>query len=115
LRCARCASVDIHSVVVGIELDVVDGQVIDPREQDREVPAVEDREVAQRDVAAELQRDGFVGKGAGLPSHKRLAGDQPAAHDGHILEPIAPDETVCQWLWPKSWKSPAAWFGSAAS
>ena len=54
------AAVDVHAVAVGIDLQVVDGEVVDAGGEDAEVAAFEDREVAKDDVAAVFQRDGLV-------------------------------------------------------
>ena len=54
------AAVDVHAVAVGVDGEVVDGEVVDAGEEQAEVAALENREVAEEDVAAVLERDGFV-------------------------------------------------------
>ena len=54
------ASIDIDAVAVRVDLEVVNGEVIDACGQDAEVPAVQDGKVAQRHVAAVLQGDSLV-------------------------------------------------------
>ena len=41
------AAVDVHAIAVGVDLEVVDGEVVDAREQKAEVAAFEDGEVAE--------------------------------------------------------------------
>ncbi len=55
------AAVDVHAVAVGVDFEVVDGEVVDAGEEEAEVAAFEDGEVAEDDVAAVFERDGFVG------------------------------------------------------
>src|SRR5439155_18396407 len=54
------AGVDVHAVAVGVHLDVVDGEIVDAGGEDAEVPALADGDVVDLNVAAELERDGFV-------------------------------------------------------
>ena len=54
------AAVDVHAVAIGVDVEVVDGEVVDAGEQQAEVAALEDGEVAQQDVAAVLEGDGLV-------------------------------------------------------
>ena len=77
--------------------EIVDGQVVHAGGQDAEVPAVEDGEIAQRHVAAKLERDGFVAASAALPARQRLAADQrrpPTIDD--VLQAFAPDQAVVE-------------------
>ena len=87
------AGIDIHAVAVGVDHDVVDGQVIHPGGEDAEMAAVEDGEIAQRHVVAELERDGFIAAAAAL-AHERFAADEAAADDGDVVEVLAPDQAV---------------------
>ena len=41
------AAVDVHAVAVGVDLEVVDGEVVDAGEQQAEVAALEDGEIAE--------------------------------------------------------------------
>src|SRR6185437_14954747 len=54
------AAVDVHAVTIGVDLEVVDGEVVDAGEEQAEVATLEDGEVAEDDVAAVLHGDGFV-------------------------------------------------------
>ena len=54
------AAVDVHAVAVGIDREVVDGKIVDAGKQEAEVAAFEDGKIAQDDVAAVLEGDGFV-------------------------------------------------------
>jgi len=55
------AAVDVDAVAVGVDFEVVDGEVVDAGEEEAEVAAFEDGEVAEDDVAAVFERDGLVG------------------------------------------------------
>ena len=54
--------------------------------------AIEDGEIAQRDIAGEFEGDGLVG--AAISAGQSLAADQSAANDGNIFKTLAPDEAV---------------------
>ena len=54
------AAVDIHAVAVGVDVEIVDGEVVDAGREDAEPSSLKHREVAQEDVVAVLQRDRFV-------------------------------------------------------
>ena len=54
------AAIDVDAVAVGVDFEVVDGDVVDAGEQQGEVAAFEDGEVAEEDVAAVFEGDGFV-------------------------------------------------------
>ena len=65
----------------------------------REVPAVQNRDVAQSYVVAILQADGFVAHAGGqfdvvISAAQALAPDQSLALDGNILQVFAPDQAV---------------------
>ena len=85
------AAVDVHAVAVGVDLEVVDGEVVDAGEQQAEVAAFEDGEVAQQDVAAVLERDGFVAD-AGLLGDVDGASSPLAAAVRAEAEAFAPDQ-----------------------
>ena len=98
------AAVDVHAVAVGVDLEVVDRDVINAGEQQAEVAALEDGEVAEDDVVAVLQGNGLVAD-AGLLGLERddfddpvatvgkaLAMDETGASDGEIVEVLAPEE-----------------------
>jgi hypothetical protein len=54
------AAVDVHAVAVGVDFEIVDCEVVNAGDQYREVPALENGEVAQNDVVAVLEADGLV-------------------------------------------------------
>ena len=54
------AGVDVNAVAVCVDFYIVDCKIINPSCQDRKVAAVEDRNVADDDVSAEFEADGFV-------------------------------------------------------
>ncbi len=54
------AAVDVETVAVGVDEEVVDGHVVDAGGEQGEVAAFEDGEVAEEDVVAVLERDGLV-------------------------------------------------------
>ena len=95
------AAVDIHAVAVGIDLEVVDREIVDAGREDREVPAVQDRDVTQRDVAAVLERDRLVGDAGLLGDRSRPVAftqaptpDQAGTENRDVVEILAPDQAV---------------------
>jgi hypothetical protein len=54
------AGIDIDAVPIRVDLDVVDGEIVDAGGQDREVAAVQNSDVANDNVAAKLQSDRLV-------------------------------------------------------
>ena len=54
------AAVDVDAVAVCVDGEVVDGEIVDSGEEEAEVTAFEDGEVAEDDIAAVLECDGFV-------------------------------------------------------
>jgi len=107
-------AIDVHAVAVGVDLEIVDGEIVDAREQQAKVAALENREVAEDDVAAALEGDGLVAGAGLLGAIDRIAAASRAA--GPEAEPLAPDKPgpametslmfspqiseLCQWLWP---------------
>ena len=74
------AAVDIDAVAIGVDLEVVDGQIIHAGGQDAEVSAVENREIAQRHVAREsLSAMALSPTPRALAGTSALAGDQAGA------------------------------------
>src|SRR5580658_921975 len=63
------AAVDVHAVPVGIDFEVVDGQVIDSGKQKAEVASPENREVPEDHIVAVLESNGLV-------AHARLFGSE---------------------------------------
>ena len=102
------AAVDVHAIAVGVDLEVVDGEVVDAGEQHPEVAALEDGEVAQYDVAAVPEADGLVA-GAGLfgdvsgistacgavrAEAQPLAPEKAWPGDGEVADAVAPKQRV---------------------
>ena len=54
------AAINVHAVAVGVELDIVDGEVVHAGGEDGKVAAVQDGDVAEDDVVAVLQADRLV-------------------------------------------------------
>ena len=87
------AGIDIDAVAVGVDHDVVDGQIVHAGGKDSEMAAIGDGEIAQRHVAAELQRDGLVAARSAA-AIQRLAGYASTADDRDILQTLAPNQAV---------------------
>ena len=97
------AAVDVDAVAVGVDLEVVDGEVVDAGGEDAEPSALEDGEVAKDDVAAVLERDGLVADaGSGgvgqrllvVAAAETFAPDEAGAEDAEVVDVLAPDEAV---------------------
>jgi len=93
------AAVHINAVAVGVNLQVVESEIVHAGGQNGEVAAMQDGEIAQGDVVAIFQADGFIADAGG---ERRVAGaaaetfapDQSVAQDGKIVDVFAPDEAV---------------------
>ncbi len=57
------------------------------------MPAVGDRDIAQRHIVTKLKGDDFVAACAAAAS-ERLSGNPPAADDGDVFEALAPNQGV---------------------
>ena len=90
------AGVQVDAVAIGVDRQVVDREIIHAGGQDPEVSAGQNRKIAQRHVAAEFQRDGFVAAAAAFAARQCLAGDQAGADDRDILQSLAPDQAVVE-------------------
>jgi hypothetical protein len=90
------ARIEIDPVAVGIDLDVVDGQVVDAGGQDAEMAAVRDGEIPQRHVMAKLQGDGFIAACSALPARESLSRDPSGTVDGHVFQAFTPDQAVVE-------------------
>ncbi len=60
--CGVAAAVDVDAVTVGIHGDIVDGHIITAGDEDREVSAMEDGDVADEDVFAKLESNSLIGR-----------------------------------------------------
>ena len=86
------AAVNVEAVAVGVYFNVADGQVVHPSGQQRKVSALNHAQVAEHNVAALLQGDGFVAY-ARAPvafSGQPFAYDVARPADGDVVEPYAP-------------------------
>ena len=102
------AAVDVDAVAVGVDLEIVDGEVVYTGEEEAEVSPFEDGKVAEDDVAAVLEGDGFVadtgllGGVAGVVAARGAVGseteafavDEAGAGNGEIVDVFAPEEGV---------------------
>ena len=95
------AAIDVHAVAVGIDREIVDGEVVDAGGQNAEVAAVENTKIAQQDIAAIFQCDGLVpcagmlGSRLDIPTAAQpLAPNQASANDGYILQALTPNQAV---------------------
>ena len=100
------AAVDVEAVAIGVEEEVVDGEVVDAGGEEAEVAAFKDGEVAEQDVAAVFEGDGLVAD-AGLgrigfagvfdpvpAAGEAFAPDEAGAGDGDVVEAFAPEQGV---------------------
>jgi len=94
------AAVDVETVAVGVDLDVADGQVVDAGGEENEPAALKHREVFQVHISGKVPAQWNL-----LPSpawfRRRAEGRVPRScrfRDGNVLEVLAPDQAVCQWL-----------------
>src|SRR5262249_25535537 len=90
------ATIDVKPITVGVDLDVADSHIVHAGRQQDEPPTLENGEVFQIHVAAQLERNGLVA----LPLRRTSVTQQPTPPDhpgaeyGNILEVLTPDETV---------------------
>ena len=54
------AAIDVHAISVGIDDQIVDGEIVDAGRQNAEVSAPQNGKVVELNVMAVLQRDGLV-------------------------------------------------------
>src|ERR1019366_6916598 len=101
------AAVDVEAVAVGVDEEVIEGEVVDAGGEDGEVAALEQAEVAQEDVVAVLEGDGLVAD-AGLVGDEvevaaagavgavgeAFAEDEPGATDGEVVLVFRVEERV---------------------
>jgi hypothetical protein len=58
------AAIDVDAVAVGVHRDIVDGHVVATGGEDCEMAAAENRDIAEQNVPAKFQGDGFVAEAA---------------------------------------------------
>ena len=95
------ARVEVDAVPVGIDGQVVDGEVVHAGGEDAEVSAVHNRKIAQRHLTAELEGDRFVAAAAAFPARQSLTANQAAAQDRDVFESLAPDQAVVEMAVPE--------------
>src|SRR6185437_2331636 len=95
------AAVYVHPIAVGINQQIVYGEVIHARGENSEMPAVENGKIAQRDVAAILQADRFIGharrfgaRPGAISAAEPAAPQKSRASNGNVLDLFAPDQAV---------------------
>src|ERR1019366_7862433 len=109
------AAIKVHAVAVGVEGDVVNRQVVAAGDENGKMAAVKNRDVADQNIPAQLEGDGFVADahgriGFGIRRGKMFvtahlvedfgiplqpaAVDHAVAGDENIGEVFAPDEAV---------------------
>src|SRR6185312_11878083 len=85
------AGIDVDAVAVGIDLEVVDCEVVQAGGQDAKMPGHEDRDIADDHVAAELERDGLVAAAGRIAAGEALGSiDQTEAGNRDIFQVLAP-------------------------
>ena len=104
------ARIDIHAVAVGVEFEIVNGEVVDACRENREPATVENREITEDDVVAIAQGDGLVAAAFGIAVVTLLAlglvgetveavveafaVNQAGAENRNVLQADAPDQAV---------------------
>ena len=91
------ATVDVHAVAVGVDLDVVDGEIIDASGEDSKMSGAIDGDIADGDIAAGFEADGLVADAEGIGvghAGESDAVDGSGAGDGDVGEVLAPDQAV---------------------
>jgi len=104
------AAIDVDAVAVGVDFEVVDSEVVDAGEQEAEMAAFEDGEVAKDDVAAVLKGDGLVadagllgdvdgvvaaGRSVGSEA-EALAKNEAGAGDAEVVRSWPQSRELCQ-------------------
>src|SRR5690349_267595 len=95
------AAIDVNAIAVGVDCQIVDGEVVHTSCEDSEMPAMQNAKVAQQHVSAVLQCDGLVASAWLLrrrtccpATAQPLPPDESATNDRDILQPFAPNQTV---------------------
>ena len=101
------ATVDVHAVAVGIDDQVIDREVVNARGKNSEVASLQNGEVAQQDVTAVLESDGFVADAglfsleagvvavvAAISIRESFAVNQSGADDGEVTQVLAYDQRI---------------------
>src|SRR5206468_5473250 len=90
------AAVNVDTIAVGVDRQIIDCQVIHAGGEDCEVSAMKNGEIAQRGVAAILQADSFVANACGQwnlapAAAQALPPDVPWTDDKNVFEVLAAD------------------------
>src|SRR4029077_16509583 len=93
------ATIDVDAVAVGVDLEIVDREIVNTGCQNCEMPPVQDRHVAKDDVMAILQADRLVPNSSRkslIPpaAAQALSPNAPRPDDADILDALTPDEAV---------------------
>jgi len=106
------AAINVHPIPIGVDLQVIDRQVIHPRQKQAKVPALQHGKVAQQHVAAVLQRNRLVAHSrllgsnswvvaAGSALRAKDSGPCPRSgpsRDAEVVNVFAQMSELCQWL-----------------
>ena len=90
------ATVEVHAVALRVDRDVVNGEVVHAADEDGEVAALEEGEIAEEDVAAAPEGDALVAgarRHAGR-AHEAFAENPAGPDDRDVLEIQSGDEAV---------------------
>src|SRR5579884_87007 len=90
------AGIHVDPIPVCVDLDVVDSEIVYARRQDREMPAHQHGDVANRYVPAKLQGDRLVANALVGGPGETLAVNQPWPYDRDVFEFFPPDQAVVE-------------------
>lgn len=90
------ATIDIHTIAVGIHLQAIDSEVVNTSGEDAKVPAVENCKITEYHIAAILQANRLITPGAPQrrAPEQTLSIDNTRPQDRNIPEVFTPDQTV---------------------
>src|SRR5690348_6730172 len=96
------ATIKVNAVAIGVQGEIINGEVVHSGGQQAEMSSPQDGEVTQQHVAAVLQCDGFVAYARRFGSRgivafaaaQPFAPDEASPNDGDVMQVLAPDETV---------------------
>src|SRR5215471_17228241 len=96
-------AIDVDSVTVGVDLEIINRQVVDPRRQNSEVSAGKHRKIAQDDVAAVLEGDRLVADAwrfldrkieIVMPARQPASPYESGPENGDVVDVLTPDQAV---------------------
>ncbi len=98
------AAVNVHSIAVGINLKIVDRQIVDPSREDSEPARSQHGKIAQDHIAAILQGNSFVAYTglagarqvliAFVPATQPFSPDEAGTENRDITNVFSPDQAV---------------------